>query len=155
MAFRPSRSQVGKILKAKEKRIKDDKFMIRVPNELDATVRGLAAAHERSINSEICYAIEQWMHPRSHTRLTCHLFGLGKSLETHEASSLHLACMSIPRGDLSKIMIRFTDRQLQVVRDYAHVKRCSMNHQLNHILNWWVAINTELSEHLRFVAAPS
>ena len=129
--------------------------MIRMPKELHATVFELATSHERSINSEICYAIEQWMHPRSRTRLICHLLGLGKSLENVEVSPLHLAYMSIPRDDLSKIMIRFTDRQLQVVRDYAHVKRCSMNHQLNHILNWWVDINTELSQHLEFGSAPS
>lgn len=128
--------------------------MIRMPNELDATVRSLAAAHERSINSEICYAIEQWLNPRSPTRLICHLLGLGKGLETTEASPLHLAYMAIARDDLSKIMIRFSDRQLQVVRDYATVKRCSMNHQFNHILNWWVDINTQLSEHLQFVSAP-
>ncbi|MDT8924687.1 Arc family DNA-binding protein [Pseudomonas taiwanensis] len=154
MAFWPGRSQAGKILKEKQKRIKDDKFMIRMPNELDATVRALAATHERSINSEICYALEQWMHPRSHTRLICNLLGLGKRLESNEASLLHLAYMSIDRDDMSKIMNRFTDRQLQVVRDYANVKCCSMNHQFNHILNWWVDINAELSGHLEFVSAP-
>lgn len=141
-------------MEAKKKRIKDDKFMIRMPKDLDTAVRSLAAAYERSINSEVCYAIEQWMNQRSHTRLICHLLGLGGNLASADSALNHLAYTSIDRHDLSKIMMRFTDRQLQEVRHSADLRKCSMNYQMNHILNWWVDINTELSEHLKFVQAP-
>lgn len=121
--------------------------MIRMYERLYLSIVNMAAMHDRSINSEICHAVDQWAHPRSNTRMICHLLGVqfesGGAPPILALSNLdHQAC------DIKKIMIRFTDDQLQLIREYSHAKKQSMNGQFNAIVAWWISTNLELERLL-------
>ena len=122
--------------------------MIRMGEELHASLADLALSHDRSMNSEICHAVEHWRNPRSDMKLIFHLLGMSLPAQMKRDSTIYTA------SDIKNIMIRFTDSQLQLVREQSFELGHSMNHHFNIILEQWLHMNQALARSLDAVMLP-
>lgn len=140
------------ILEAVKKRLKQDKFPVRMPQELHTSILDLSLKHERSLNSEICYALDQWHREHSETNLICRILNVGQSTSYAIEATELLDHVLLSKKGIRHFMIRFNEDQLQTVRDYSYSEDCSMNVHVNVVLTWWVSVQQELIRKLASLA---
>lgn len=115
------------------------KFSARLPNDLHGSFSAQADRSQRSLNSEVRYAIDQWANQDSTIRIFHRL--LCASSRTQEPSDFRVD------GVLEvKLMCRLSVAQREALKHHSKALGIPMNALLLQIMAWWIRISAEIEE---------
>lgn len=132
-----------KVIKvAKQARQKPERFILRIDEEVYNRLDALSLSHERSTNSEICYAVDQWYNAAAREKFFHRmLFGVGQD-KPQEVIPFRQPPGSDP---IVKTMIRFEYATLNNVRRTADERKESMNGRIVWIVKWWIELHEDFA----------
>lgn len=122
-----------------------DKFVVRFPKSIHQGLLEMAAAEDRSFNSEIKQAIDNWFNEDSLTRKIHTTL-----VSIHSESSRALAITSMtpdPQGHpegTKKYVARFSPGVRQEIGEKAQECKMSMNSLIILATTWWVNTHREI-----------
>lgn len=130
------------ITAVKQKRQKPERFILRIDPEVYDTLEALSLKHERSTNSEICYAVDQWYNADAMEKFFHRtLFGVGQEKPEEVIPFRQVRS----REPILKTMIRFESKTLNHVRYTADERKESMNGRIVWIIKWWIEMHEDFA----------
>jgi predicted HicB family RNase H-like nuclease len=122
-----------------------DKFVVRFPKFVHQGLLEMAAAEDRSFNSEIKQAIDNWLNEESLIR-KIHSTLVSIHSDTSRALALIDLAAKPPEQDEStkKYVARFSPGVRQEIGEKAKERNVSMNSLIIHATTWWVNTHREI-----------
>ena len=114
-----------------------DQFGARLPSLLHSAFSAQADQSDRSLNSELKHAIDQWAADDSKTKIFHRMLS---------ATSVDVTVANITSdGDLEvKYMCRLAPGQREILKQYSKAHGIPMNKVLLVVMVWWININAEI-----------
>jgi len=131
-----------------------DRFVFRVNPSLYAAIVELAEAANRSVNGEICTAVEKWLYERDSLVVIKDRLLASASIETidriREATPLGLfnADAESERCKTNVRLKEFVESDLRSAWEQhkAEVGPLSLNSFLKNVVHWWVTYSYQIAE---------
>lgn len=126
-----------------------NKFVIRMSEDFYGAVLSLSRMHYRSVNSEFCIALDQWMNHRERAEFIASVFarrykgGANRLLAINPIRSYREL-----RGD-RELVVRLDDELRTSLGDYVEGVNAKGEKYTNHravleIMAWWVKLNLDI-----------
>lgn len=133
---------------------RQDRVILRVNPTFYSAISELASSENRSVNSEICTAVDKWLYERDSMILVKDRLLASASAETiimiRKATPAYLIT-PVAEGDTCKVPVRFkesvnSDLRAAWARYKAEATRfISLNTFLKIVVSWWLSYQYQLS----------
>jgi hypothetical protein len=130
-----------------------ERVIFRLNHSLYAAISELADSANRSVNGEICTAVDKWLYHRDSLVLMKDRLLASASAETINDIRRDTPCYIITpeaEGDACKTTVRFKesasiDLRAEWDRQKAATGRMSLNSFLKIVVSWWVSFSFQLT----------
>jgi hypothetical protein len=140
--------------------LKPPTLVLRLNPELSSALATIAGVHNRSMNGEICEALEKWLYEHEALMLVHDKLVSSVSGEAQKAITASIPVFKLQQekdSETTKITLRYNEplrRDLQeAASDYTagSGEFLSQNHFVQMILVWWLVYNYELHEYTKAI----
>ena len=131
-----------------------DRIVFRVPPSLYAAISGLADSANRSLNGEICTAVDKWLYERDELVVIKDRLLASASADAIDAirqSTPSFLKVADTKDERCKTTVRFkenVDADLRVAREGYKVSHghISLNTFLQIVVSWWLMYSFQVAE---------
>jgi hypothetical protein len=143
-----------------EPELKPPTLVLRLNPELYSAIATLAGVHNRSMNGEICTALEKWLYEQESMLIVRDKLVSSVTADVQKSIAASIPVFKLQQdkdADTTKLTLRYNEPirrdLLEAASDYKAESGefLSQNYFVQMILVWWLVFNYELHEYTRAV----